>query len=429
MSGGHEAGVNGGNVDLLQCTLDSLPLSVAVLDVSGDILMINRAWSEFGDANGGPSIGVGSNYLHVCDAATGVESALRVADGLRSIVADESSEFTMEYPCDGPDVERWFSLHAARYRGPGDARIVVTHRDVTERHRAEALISRQATLIDEVSIDKSDRMAERRELLDMRNYLRDLLRIDADKLRVLERIKTAITDDLLVLYAQPIMDLETGETAQRELLLRIQEPDGSVVLPGAFLEIAEQYGLIGEIDRWVIQRAAELAAAGPAVEINVSACSIGDLTILDHIACCLEQAGADPTQLVIEITETAIIADEASALTFAEGLHRLGCGLALDDFGTGYSRFIYLKHLPVDFLKIDIDFVRDLATSRSSQHVVNAVVALAGSFGLQTVGEGAEDAETLSILCEMGVDFAQGYHVGHPAPPADSIDETLPSAA
>jgi EAL domain-containing protein (putative c-di-GMP-specific phosphodiesterase class I) len=385
---------HGDSIDLLQCMLDSLPVSVAVLDVSGAVLMTNRAWSEFGSANDGTSIGVGSNYLYVCDAATGVESAVRAAHGLRSILADESSEFTMDYPCDGPNVERWFSLHAARYRGPGDARIVVTHRDVTERHRAD-----------------------------------DLRRRDADKLGMLERIKTAIADDLLVLYAQPIIDLETGDTVQRELLLRIQEPDGNIVPPGAFLEIAEQYGLIGEIDRWVIRRGAELAAAGRAVEINVSARSIGDLTILDHIAGCLEQAGADPTQLIIEITETAIIADGASALTFAEGLHGLGCGLALDDFGTGYSRFIYLKQLPVDFLKIDVDFVRDLATNPSSRHVVNAVVALAGSFGMQTVGEGAEDAETVSLLREMGVDFAQGYHVGHPAPPPESIDETLSSAA
>ena len=105
-----------------------------------------------------------------------------------------------------------------------------------------------------------------------------------------------------------------------------------------------------------------------------------------------------------------------AARAFVEGLHSLGCKVALDDFGTGYGGFTYLKQLPIDFLKIDIEFVRDLRSSSASRHVVEAIVNLAGGFALKTVGEGVEDQETLDLLRELGVDYAQGFHIGRPAP-------------
>ena len=166
----------------------------------------------------------------------------------------------------------------------------------------------------------------------------------------------------------------------------------------------------------MIRRGAEIAAAGDPVEINLSAHSIGDQSVLDHIDRCIDESGADPKLLVFEITETALIADEVAARAFAQHLHDLGCKLALDDFGTGYGGFTYLKQLPLDFLKIDIEFVRDLVTNPASCHVVQAVVALARGFGLQTVAEGVEDDETFELLSELGVDYAQGYHIARPAP-------------
>ena len=123
---------------------------------------------------------------------------------------------------------------------------------------------------------------------------------------------------------------------------------------------------------------------------------------------------------MFEITETALIADEAAARAFAEHLHDLGCKLALDDFGTGYGGFTYLKHLPVDYLKIDIEFVRDLPRDAASQHVVQAVVQLAAGLGKQTVAEGVEDDETLALLEGYGVDLAQGFGIGRPR----SLDKT-----
>jgi predicted signal transduction protein with EAL and GGDEF domain len=123
-----------------------------------------------------------------------------------------------------------------------------------------------------------------------------------------------------------------------------------------------------------------------------------------------------PGLLVFEITETALVRREVAARAFAERLHGLGCKLALDDFGTGYGGFTFLKRLPIDYLKIDVEFVSDFASNTASRHVVQAVVALARAFSLQTVGEGVEDEETLTLLRELGVDYAQGYHIARPAP-------------
>jgi EAL domain-containing protein (putative c-di-GMP-specific phosphodiesterase class I) len=135
----------------------------------------------------------------------------------------------------------------------------------------------------------------------------------------------------------------------------------------------------------------------------------------------LRRTGADPSLIVVELTETALVSDEAAAEAFIERVGSLGCKLALDDFGTGYGGFSYLKRLPVDFLKIDIEFVRDLLTNQASRHVVAAVVSLARGFGQQTVAEGVEDPETLALLHEFGVDFAQGYGLGRPVPVAEAL--------
>ncbi|HEX4437327.1 MAG TPA: EAL domain-containing protein [Solirubrobacteraceae bacterium] len=239
---------------------------------------------------------------------------------------------------------------------------------------------------------------------------------DAETLSWISRIQDALAEQRFELFAQPILDLHSGAVVQRELLLRLREPDGTIVPPIDYLPIAERYGLIADIDHWVIEQACEIAAEIGPVQLNLSARSIGDPAIVAQIEQCLTRSRADPASLVFEITETALIADECAAKAFAERLHRLGCKLALDDFGTGYGGFTYLKQLPVDMLKIDIEFVRDLGTSAASRHVVVAVVALARAFGLKTVAEGVEDAHALRMVRELGVDFAQGFQIGRPAP-------------
>jgi len=155
---------------------------------------------------------------------------------------------------------------------------------------------------------------------------------------------------------------------------------------------------------------------------NLSGESVGtgsDLLVL--IEAELKAAGVEPCDIVFEITETGLMHNLEAGAQFARGLADLGCGIALDDFGTGYGSFNYLKHLPIGYLKIDTDFVRDLNTNSANQHLVKAIVSLAQAFGQQTIAEGVEDAQTLALLHNYGVDFAQGFHLGRPAPTRRSI--------
>jgi PAS domain S-box-containing protein len=242
------------------------------------------------------------------------------------------------------------------------------------------------------------------------------LRGQLEEISWIGEIRRAFEEDRFELHAQPIIDLATGETVQRELLIRMRGREGELIAPGAFLPAAEKHGAIRDIDRWVIAQGADLAARGIDVEINISAASIGDPGLIVDIEHELERTGADPSRLVFEIIETALVEKTEVAVALAEHLRKLGCRFALDDFGSGYGGFHYLKHLPMDFLKIEREFIRDAVTSDADQHVIHAIVGLAHGFGLQTIAEGVEDQQTLDLLRDFGVDHAQGFHLGRPAP-------------
>jgi EAL domain-containing protein (putative c-di-GMP-specific phosphodiesterase class I)/PAS domain-containing protein len=371
--------------DFLQATLDSLSAHVAVLDERGEIVTTNRAWGDFAAANGeAPGMsGAGTNYLEACDADELNESAAQVAAGIRSIIAGSQSGLLAEYRCDSVELVRWFQVRATRYEGSGSMRVVVAHEDISERKAEERLVA-----------------------------------VDLDKRAWVARIEEALSKGRFVLHAQPIIELASGQIAQTELLIRMRQPEGSsapgLVPPGYFLPVAEEFGLITEIDRWVIDRSAELAASGRRVELNVSGRSISDPHLIEHIESAIARAGADPQMIVFEITETTLVSDDVSARAFVGRLHELGCKIALDDFGTGYGGFTYLKKLPIDYLKIDIEFVSDLLHNPASRTVIQAIVRLAQGFGLRTVAEGVEDRETLEALRELDVDYAQGYYIGRP---------------
>ena len=238
---------------------------------------------------------------------------------------------------------------------------------------------------------------------------------ELDRIAWIGRIRDALDEDRMALYAQPIVPLSGGEPTQ-ELLLRMVGRGGEIIAPGSFLPVAEHYGLIAEIDRWVVVQAIRLAARGQRVMVNLSAATIGQLDLLSLIERELRNAHADPANIVFEITETALMHNIEAGEVLALGLNAIGCQLALDDFGTGFGSFTYLKKLPIRFLKVDVDFVRDLATNRDNQYLVRAIVGLARDFGYQTIAEGVEDAETVALVREYGVDFAQGYYLGLPAP-------------
>ncbi len=234
------------------------------------------------------------------------------------------------------------------------------------------------------------------------------------KLTWVERIRDALSEDRLVLHAQPIVDLRSGEVAREELLVRMIDRDGSEIPPLSFLPTAERFGLIGEIDRFAVGRAIELARQGRAVAVNISGPALTDRVLIDRVAEAI-RAGLDPKLLSFELTETTGVANIEAVRRFAGYLEGLGCDLALDDFGTGLSSLRYLKHLPIQTLKIDREFIGGMTESAFDCYLVQTIVALAKRLGQKTVAEGVEDGATLSLVREFGVDYAQGYLLGAPA--------------
>jgi PAS domain S-box-containing protein len=231
------------------------------------------------------------------------------------------------------------------------------------------------------------------------------------------RIEEALTEGRFLVYSQPILDLAAGEVAGEELLIRMRgETLTDVIAPSHFLPEAERHGLMTGIDQWMIGQGLGMAARGRKVAVNISAQSLGSPGLVTEIADGIAAFGVDPADLCFEITETSAVHHMDEAQAFARAIRDLGCSLALDDFGTGFGSFNYLKSLPAQFLKIDIEFVRDLVNSESDQRIVQTIVRMARDFGQQTIAEGVEDEATLVLLRSYGVDFAQGYFIGRPLP-------------
>jgi diguanylate cyclase (GGDEF)-like protein len=239
---------------------------------------------------------------------------------------------------------------------------------------------------------------------------------------LLQHIREALEHDSLELHAQPIINLASGKVTQYELLVRMRSPSGELIPPDAFIEIAERSGIIRDIDLWVVRSACRVIGEQhrqgrvSRMEVNVSGVSISDPEFRELIKPELAALGELGSQLVFELTETAAVTNLANANAFAEAITPYGCTLALDDFGVGFGSFYYLKHLPCRYLKIDGEFIRTLATSPTDQVFVRTMVELARGLGKATIAEFVEDAETLRLITELGVDFAQGYFVGRPAP-------------
>jgi diguanylate cyclase (GGDEF)-like protein/PAS domain S-box-containing protein len=238
---------------------------------------------------------------------------------------------------------------------------------------------------------------------------------NGNSLTWVERVRSALAEDRLVVHLQPIADLATGDVVREELLVRMLGEEGETILPAAFLPAAERFGLIQEVDLLVLGKAIELARLGNPVAVNVSGLSLADRRYLGLLEASVRTGGLDPSLLDFEITETAAVANMGDAQDFARRLRDLGCSLSLDDFGTGFSSFTYLKHIPAQHLKIDAEFIHDVKRDPADQRLVAAIVAIARGLGQKTVAEGVEDGETLAVVRELGVDYAQGFYVGRPA--------------
>lgn len=236
------------------------------------------------------------------------------------------------------------------------------------------------------------------------------------------RITHALEHDGFCLYAQPIIGLDDGAVLDLEVLVRFIDAAGNIVNPGAFLPAAERYHMSTRIDRWVIGSVLDFLASKDGgdgslrLAINLSGSSLADREFLHFIENALAEAEVDPAALVFEITETAAIANLLEARHLISELKKLGCRFALDDFGSGLSSFAYLKNLPVDILKIDGVFVRNIVDDPMDEAMVKSINEIGHVMGMVTVAEFVESDATIEKLRAIGVDFAQGYAIAEPAP-------------
>jgi EAL domain-containing protein (putative c-di-GMP-specific phosphodiesterase class I) len=239
-----------------------------------------------------------------------------------------------------------------------------------------------------------------------------------------QRLQEALEADRFVLYVQDIVPIgPQADRAYCEVLVRLNER-GEFVAPGRFIPAAERFGLMPQLDRWVVRNALDIIAArlaqgrgtGTAYSINLSGLTLSDESFLPFLREQLERTEVPPQVLCFELTETAAVANLERATRFIAALRQMGCRFALDDFGAGMSSFHYLKRLNVDCLKIDGGFVRNMLDDRTDRAVVETINHLGHVAGMKTVAEFVETAEILAALKTIGVDYAQGYHVAVPRP-------------
>lgn len=239
----------------------------------------------------------------------------------------------------------------------------------------------------------------------------------------LPRLQEALDSDRFELFLQPIFPVrdEAGLPVMNEFLIRLRGEDGRMLSPGLFIPSAERYGLMWQIDRWMVENAiAYLKEVEEGWEtlytINLSAQTFGDRAFAEFVEMTLESYGVDAGMVCFELTETAAITNIANASDLMMALRELGCSILLDDFGSGLSSFGYLKNLPIDYLKIDGQFVRDITTDPLDEVMVRMCQELANVLGVKTVAEFIENQEILEAVKAIGVDYAQGYHLGRPQP-------------
>ena len=242
-----------------------------------------------------------------------------------------------------------------------------------------------------------------------------------------KKLQHALDEDRFVLFAQPIVALDPKQKNYRhyEILLRMKDPKGKIIAPGAFLPAAERYGMMGDVDRWVVRNTMESLATAwqgrsiipiNTVALNLSGGMLSDESFLDFIKDNLKEFKLRPSTLCFEITETVAIANFTQAQTFISELKQLGCRFSLDDFGSGFASFSYLKTLPVDYLKIDGSFVRHMDKDPIDHAMVDVINRIGQVMNLKTIAEFVENADIVRALETLKVDYAQGYHLGKPRP-------------
>jgi len=233
-------------------------------------------------------------------------------------------------------------------------------------------------------------------------------------------VRRSLSAGSLVPFAQPVLDQRTGRVLQEELLVRVADQNGVYSLPPSFIPAAERNGLITHIDYRMARQGLRLAQRGRHAAVNISARSMGDPAFGKAIVELMRSAPHGAERMTFELTETAVMENMDAARDFGDKLHGLGCRLALDDFGTGFASLTYLRHLPIDYLKVDASFVRGATSEERARQLIRGIVAIAEQCKMTTIAEGVEDKPTFNMLRECGVDRMQGYLVGRPRALTDS---------
>ena len=257
------------------------------------------------------------------------------------------------------------------------------------------------------------------------------------EMRWVARINEGLEQNRFRLFAQPIRPIQEAvkDEIHHELLIRLQDTDNVMIPPGAFLPAAERYNLATRIDKWVVKTFLDYVAGYPGLlaelgtcSINLSGQSLADSEFLTYVLDMLNESSIDADRICFEITETAAISNLTAALQFIEGVTEYGCRFSLDDFGSGLSSFAYLKTLPVDYLKIDGIFVKDIVDDPADFAMVKSIHDIGKSLGKTTIAEFVENDEIKQALVRIGVDFAQGYGIGMPMP-IDDFESVVPQYA
>lgn len=236
----------------------------------------------------------------------------------------------------------------------------------------------------------------------------------------MNRLRKAVDEDGFELRFQPINRIDTGETTHHEVLIRLKSDDGKMILPDAFLPAAVRFGLMSEIDLWMIRHASEAYAKHSCRErniklaINLSANAFENDNLTDSVEQAFNEHGVEPSDITLEITESLAVRRPLHVEQQITSLRALGCKFALDDFGTGYSSFSYLQKLHFDFIKIDGAFVQDILNNPVDQKMIKLIAEIGREAGMQIIAEYVQNAESLHLLGELGVDMAQGYFIGRP---------------
>ena len=254
----------------------------------------------------------------------------------------------------------------------------------------------------------------------------------------LQRLQGALRDAKFELYYQPIVHARTGTLRgpALEVFVRLESEQGMPAAPPAdFFRAAERYRLMPQVDRWVVQavlsalgRGGMKLPPGRSVAINIAGQTLGDAEFLEFVVECFDHTGASPGDICFEVTESSVVANLEHARRFIGVLHGMGCEFALDDFGSGMSSFSTLRTLPMDYLKIDGTFIRNLAVDSVNQAMVAAMIELSRSLNFRIVAEQCEDQLSLDVVKSMGIDFVQGFVIGRPQPLSMSPTSLSPTS-